>query len=190
MYRPTLFYLLSAALVATAHAGVMPRATTSDPFQIYAYGESIGGMPLISSGKSAYLGRYDFLNDTEAAPVIFTSDDDGVWTGAPNTTDLGDSSDPPTWSNLTFSVPAASSSSHAVALVDPSKNSTSNLITSNFGFYGTFIYVTGTGGEMETLWYAVATDTDGIYELRWNTTGDEGKDLILLTLKSSPPSNA
>ncbi|KPM35395.1 hypothetical protein AK830_g11181 [Neonectria ditissima] len=190
MYRPTLSSLLVAALAATTHAGVKPRASTDSPFQVYAYGENIGGMPLVSSGSTAYIGRYDYLNDTEAAPVIFTANENGTWTGAPNTTDLGDSSDLPTWSDLEFSVPAASSSSHTVGLIDPSTNSTSGLITSDFGFYGKFIYVTGSSGDMETLWYAKATDADGLYELRWNTTGDEDEGLILLTLKSTPPSNA
>ncbi|KAH6973726.1 hypothetical protein BKA56DRAFT_734437 [Ilyonectria sp. MPI-CAGE-AT-0026] len=178
-----------AGLAGVAQAAVWPRST-SDPFQIYAFGDGIGGVPLISSGKSAYIGDYSLLNDTEAAPVLFTSDTNGIWVGAPNTTGFADSSDLPTWSDLCFYVPKSSSSSHAVGLVDISAGKNATLVTSGFDFYGTLAYLTGASGQMVTLWYAVPSDTEGLYSLRWNTTGESVDGAVLLTLKSSPPSNA
>ncbi|KAH7019848.1 hypothetical protein EDB80DRAFT_701666 [Ilyonectria destructans] len=178
-----------AGLAGAAQAAVWPRST-SDPFQIYAFGDGIGGLPLICSGKSAYIGDYSLLNDTEAAPVLFTSGSNGVWVGAPNTTGFADSSDLPTWSDLSFYVPKSSSSSHAVGLVDISAGKNATLVTSGFDFYGTLAYLTGASGQMVTLWYAVPSDTEGLYSLRWNTTGESVDGAVLLTLKSSPPSNA
>ncbi|KAH7007166.1 hypothetical protein EDB80DRAFT_777747 [Ilyonectria destructans] len=163
------------------------KSSSSDAFQIYGYGTGIGGAQLFSSGGDTFFGDYQLANDTEAAPVVFTTSD-GVWLGSPNSTIFSDS-DLPSWSNYTFSVPSAGSSAHDVSFLS-STNSTSGVFTTGFTFYGTFIFVTGTSGSMESLWYALPTDTDGIYKLNWNTTGDDTDGKILLTLKKNPPSSS
>lgn len=160
-------------------------------------GESIG---------DAYFGDHTKLNDTQAAPVIcksprhdpgnnlltdhrkVTPNDNNTWTGAPNTTAIGNSTTPPTWSNLPFSIPSETSGSHDVGF---SNSSSTDRQTSGFTFYGTFIFVDSTsGGGMESLWYATPSSVDGIYNLKWNQTGDDSANKITLTLKKTPPSNA
>ncbi|KAF7553392.1 hypothetical protein G7Z17_g3678 [Cylindrodendrum hubeiense] len=165
------------------------KASSSDPFQIYGYGTGIGGAQLFSSGGSTYFGDYQLANDSEAAPVVFTPSNN-VWLGSPNSTVFDDTNTTlPDWSNYTFSVPSSGSSSHDVSFISSSSDS-SNVITTGFTFYGTFIFVTGTSGNLESLFYALPTDTDGIYKLKWNTTGDDTDDKILLTLKKTPPSSS
>lgn len=117
-----------------------------------------------------------------------TPTDDNVWLGAPNTTALNTTS-PPTWSNLTFSVPGTGSSEHNVGFLD-SNSTSSDRQSSGFTFYGTFIFVESSTGGMESLWYATPSSIDGIYSLKWNETGDSTDEKIVLTLKKSPPSNA
>ncbi|WYZ45664.1 hypothetical protein EsH8_VIII_000980 [Colletotrichum jinshuiense] len=181
-----------AALAAAAPAENSRRAVGNDnskPFQVYAYGTGVGGLSMFSAGGSdAYFGDHTKFNDSNAAPVIFTPTDDNVWLGAPNTTALNTTS-PPTWSNLTFSVPGTGSSEHNVGFLD-SNSTSSDRQSSGFTFYGTFIFVESSTGGMESLWYATPSSIDGIYSLKWNETGDSTDEKIVLTLKKSPPSNA
>ncbi|KAL0938061.1 uncharacterized protein CTRU02_207792 [Colletotrichum truncatum] len=180
--------LLSLAALAVAAPSDSRRAVdNSGPFQIYAYGTGIGGLSMFSSGGDAFFGDHTKLNDSNAAPVVFTPTDNNVWLGAPNTTEFGGNETIPTWSNLTFSVPSIGSSAHNVGF---SNSSTSDRQTSGFIFYGTFIFVEATGGGMESLWYATPSSVDGVYSLKWNQTGDSTSDKIVLTLKKTPPSNA
>ncbi|KAK7440676.1 hypothetical protein Landi51_10477 [Colletotrichum acutatum] len=183
--------LLSFAALAVA-APSEPRAVASDntsPFQVYAYGEGIGGLSMFSAGGSdAYFGDHTKFNDSNAAPVIFTPTDNNGWLGAPNTTALNSTS-PPTWSNLTFSIPAEGSSDHDVGFLS-SNSSSSDRQTSGFVFYGSFIFVEASSGGMESLWYATPSSINGIYSLKWNDTSDATEDKIVLTLKKTAPSNA
>ncbi|EQB44174.1 hypothetical protein CGLO_17114 [Colletotrichum gloeosporioides Cg-14] len=189
--QPVASVLLSLAALAAAAPSSERRAVAADnssPFQVYAYGTGIGGLAMFSSGGDAYFGDHTKLNDTQAAPVIFTPNDNNTWTGAPNTTAIGNSTTPPTWSNLPFSIPSETSGSHDVGF---SNSSSTDRQTSGFTFYGTFIFVDSTsGGGMESLWYATPSSVDGIYNLKWNQTGDDSANKITLTLKKTPPSNA
>ncbi|KAF6787310.1 hypothetical protein CSOJ01_15255 [Colletotrichum sojae] len=183
-----------AALVLSlaACAAAAPRSVdNSGPFQIYAYGSGIGGLSLFSSGGDAFFGDHTKMNDTNAAPVIFTptSDSSTVWTGAPNTTDLGSNSTLPSWSNVTFSIPSAGSGDHSVGFLSSNSSSSSDRQTSGFIFYGTFIFVEGGSTGMESMWYATPSSVDGVYNLRWNETGDATETKIPLTLKKTPPSS-
>ncbi|UQC89041.1 uncharacterized protein CLUP02_14569 [Colletotrichum lupini] len=137
----------------------------------------------------AYFGDHTKFNDSNAAPVIFTPTDNNGWIGAPNTTALNSTS-PPSWSNLTFSIPAEGSSDHDVGFLS-SNSSSSDRQTSGFVFYGSFIFVESSSGGMESLWYATPSSINGIYSLKWNDTSDTTtEDKIVLTLKKTAPSNA
>ncbi|KAK1980439.1 hypothetical protein LZ30DRAFT_782754 [Colletotrichum cereale] len=183
--------LLSIAAVAAAVPTVnLPRASFPDknaPFQVYAYGTGIGGLPMFSAGGEAYFGDHSKFNDPNAAPVIFTPAPDNVWHGAPNTTALN-STATPSWSNLTFSIPAEGASDHGVGLVGPD-STTPDRQTNGFTFYGSVVIVEGGSGSVESMWYATPSSIDGIYSLKWNATGDAADDKIILALKKTPPSN-
>ncbi|KDN72217.1 hypothetical protein CSUB01_07516 [Colletotrichum sublineola] len=155
-----------AAVVAAVPAGNLPRAASLDknaPFQIYAYGDGIGGLPLFSAGV------------TPAA--------NNVWQGAPNTTAT------PGWSNLTFFIPAVGASNHSVGFVNPNSTA-SDRQTRGFMLYGDFVFVEGGSDSLASMWYATPSSTDGIYSLKWNETGDSTEDKIVLALKKTVPSTA
>ncbi|KAK1688918.1 hypothetical protein BDP55DRAFT_33831 [Colletotrichum godetiae] len=177
---------LAPASVRSAKSSHVRRADTSS-FQIYAYGTGIGGLALFTAGGDAYFGDYTQFNDSNAAPVIFTpeEDDTETWLGAPNTTAVTTA---PTWSNLTFTIPTADSGVHNVAFLN-SSDSTTGRKTSGFSFYGNFVLVEAEDGSFESWWYATATDIDGIYNLKWNETGDDTDDKIILNLRRTAPSN-
>ncbi|KAK1957426.1 hypothetical protein LY78DRAFT_620760 [Colletotrichum sublineola] len=175
-----------AAVVAAVPAGNLPRAASLDknaPFQIYAYGDGIGGLPLFSAGGDAYLGDHTKLNDSNAAPVTFTPAANNVWQGAPNTTAT------PGWSNLTFFIPAVGASNHSVGFVNPNSTA-SDRQTRGFMLYGDFVFVEGGSDSLASMWYATPSSTDGIYSLKWNETGDSTEDKIVLALKKTVPSTA
>ncbi|KAK1541121.1 hypothetical protein CPAR01_07110 [Colletotrichum paranaense] len=177
---------IAPASVRSAKSSHVRRADTSS-FQIYAYGTGIGGLALFTAGGDAYFGDYTQFNDSNAAPVIFTpeEDDTETWLGAPNTTAVTTA---PTWSNLTFTIPTADSGVHNVAFLNSSASTTGRK-TSGFSFYGNFVLVEAEDGSFESWWYATATDIDGIYNLRWNETGDDTDDKIILNLRRTAPSN-
>ncbi|KAF9871959.1 hypothetical protein CkaCkLH20_10591 [Colletotrichum karsti] len=181
--------LSMAALAAAAPSANTRRAVAADsgPFQVYAYGTGIGGLAMFSSGGDAFFGDHRKMNDSNAAPVVFTPTDNDVWVGAPNTTEFNNTSTLPNWSNLTFSIPSTTSSNHTVGF---SNSSSTDRQSSGFMFYGSFIFVEATTGGMESLWYATPSSVDGVFNLKWNQTGDDSSNKITLTLKKTPPSNA
>jgi hypothetical protein len=56
--------------------------------------------------------------------------------------------------------------------------------------YGSYVFVWVERGELESLWYALPSNMDGIYALKWNSTGDESGGKIPITLKKTPPSTS
>jgi hypothetical protein len=57
------------ALLPLAVLGARKRDVASTPFQLYAYSEDIGGLPLFYADGLAYLGEPALSNSTDAAVV-------------------------------------------------------------------------------------------------------------------------
>lgn len=174
---------LFGLLLASSHSS-SKRAVNRGNFQLYAYGDGIGGLPVFSTGSMVYIGDPSISNSTDAAPVIFTSSSSS-FLGNPNTTAVPSAS--PTWSNMTLAVPSPSASSHSVTLLS-SSNVTGDTVTSGFTFYGRFVFVQESGG-FQSLFYALPTETTGIWSLNWNTTGDGTDGKVLVSLRDAVPSN-
>lgn len=103
--------------------------------------------------------------------------------GNPNATS-GEST--PTWSNLTFMVPDTTSSSHDVGFTN--STTTSERSSSGFIFYDQFLLHRNLDGSLKSLWYAVPTEDEGVWYLRWNSTGDDTEGQVLVSLKATAPS--
>ncbi len=58
------------SLLPLAVLGARKRDVTSTAFQLYAYGEDIGGFPLFYDNGLAYVGEPALSNSTDAAVVI------------------------------------------------------------------------------------------------------------------------
>ncbi|KAI1100368.1 hypothetical protein F4804DRAFT_47697 [Jackrogersella minutella] len=175
--------LLGLPMVIAASPALMQRAPTS-PFALYAYGDGIGGAPLFTTGDGAFIGTTTQVNSTQAAPVVFEVGTDNALLGNPNTTA---SDTTPTWSNLTFNVPDTTTAGHQVAFSN-SSNSTTGRSGSGFVFYGSFLFHKNTEGGLKSMWYALPSDTDGVWSLNWNSTGDDTTGQVLITLKTTAPS--
>ncbi|KAF4121299.1 hypothetical protein GMORB2_2261 [Geosmithia morbida] len=181
------FTLAAAATLVAASSSSFSSSSDDDKFQIYAYGDEIGGFPIISAGEDAFIGDHTLIDNDELAPVIFTPDS-GVLTGSPNTTAALNSSSLPTWADLKLGVPSPSSSSHTVRFASSNSTNSTDLITDEWSRYGSFVGIES-NGTMNMLWYAAPSDTDGVYKLQWNDTVDSTEGLITLSLRTSAPSN-
>ncbi|KAH6999365.1 hypothetical protein EDB80DRAFT_812362 [Ilyonectria destructans] len=172
--------LLLSILALSGPASCATRGRPDGPFQLYAYGENVGGLVLFSDGEHVYAGDHSLLRDAETAPVIFT-DNDGEWTCSPNITGLADNAQP-TWSNLTFAIPSFTSSQHNVSLVDATGNDTSHLVVDGFAFYGAIAFASDNGG-LVSRWQGIPSGVEGVYNLKWNETEDvEGEVIFTLTV--------
>ncbi|KAI1771422.1 hypothetical protein F4818DRAFT_445113 [Hypoxylon cercidicola] len=174
-------FILLGLPVAIFGAVIEQRAPKS-PFGLFAYGDGIGGAPVFTSGRRAYIGNASLLEDTEAAPVVFNTTSNEELVGSPNTTASEGS---PTWSNLTLLVPDTTSPSHQVGFTNSTPGN--GMSASGFVFYGEFLLKKARDGNLKSLWYAVPMEKEGIWSLEWNSTGDNGE--TLLTLKATAPSH-
>ncbi|KAI8674525.1 hypothetical protein NCS57_00350500 [Fusarium keratoplasticum] len=178
-------------------------ARPQEPFQLYAYGEGIGGLVLFSDGgtvppesgktRSAtehsltqvvgiYAGNPGDFDSDQAAPVIFT-DNDGTWACSPNRTGL-DGASQASWSNLTLAIPDPSSSSHGVELLNGTED-TDGRVTTGFSFYGAVAFV-HEAGLFTSLWYGTAHARSGIFFVNWNVTENDDAS-VLLSIRATPP---
>ncbi|KAH6878441.1 hypothetical protein J4E91_010520 [Alternaria rosae] len=157
---------------------VSPSAT----FQLYAYGDSFGGLPLFYADGLAYIGDPSLFNSSEAAVVIFTIDSEHHFIGNPNSTL---SNVAPSWSNITLFVPEPSSGDKRVGFLPPN-NGTGNSTTqtSGFAFYGSTAMLLGDNGSIATSFSGMKLQDSGVYELFWNET----QGTVPVTLRRVRPS--
>jgi len=105
-------------------------------------------------------------------------DDSSQWQATQNTSSS---------TNSTFFVPAASTDSHQVGFLSSSDSST-DVTTSGFVLFGHLACLKTSGGKVQSLFYAVPSDVDGIWSLNWNSTDESGS--VSVALKDTPPSNS
>lgn len=63
-----------------------------------------------------------------------------------------------------------------------------DIITDAFKAYGNTIFVS-IDGSLESSWYAVATDTDGLWSVGWNSTGGGVLNAEPISLSQGKPVN-
>ncbi|KAI1267019.1 hypothetical protein F5Y18DRAFT_381236 [Xylariaceae sp. FL1019] len=171
----TLFITLAGAL----------QTAPSGPFRLYAYGKGIIGAPIFSSQDNAYVGDKSQADDPDATQVVFTAGQNTEFLGssAGNSTTVSRS-----WSNKPFFIPSPSSKSHGVGFANTTSGS--EITTSGFIFDGQFVtHLNEDGRHLETLWYIVPTSSDRVWSLRWNSTGDQSQDQIMVSLRSTGPAH-
>ncbi|KAL7627708.1 hypothetical protein AAE478_001902 [Parahypoxylon ruwenzoriense] len=173
---------LGFPIVIAGSPTLVERAPTGT-FGLFAYGDGIGGVSVFTAGDRAFLGNATEVGDDEAAPVEFELGTDNALLGSPNSTST---SNAPSWSNLTFVVPAADSSSHDVEFTSSTPGT--NVSASGFTFYGQFLFHKKNDGNLESMWYALPSEQEGVWTLGWNTTGDDTEGKVLLSLRAVAPS--
>ncbi|KAF2123066.1 hypothetical protein BDV96DRAFT_561911 [Lophiotrema nucula] len=170
---PLVGLLATASLAAVT--GLRSRQTEPSSFNLYAYGgEAIAGFPVFYADGIAYTGDSTALTGVdEVTDVNLTASTDGVWTATP----VSDVS----WTSKTFYI---SNSTGEIGFTDAG-NSSSNIITKSFSFYGNFALLRA-NGKMSASWNAKETDTDNVWTLSWGDADDDGS-LIPLMLRNKAP---
>jgi len=105
------------------------------------------------------------------------TDNNSVWVANPNATDSN-----ATFADATFFV---SSASHAAGFLGDNSTATNDEITSGFSFYGHTALLVDASGVWQSAFYAMATETDGLWSLGWNFTNVNGA--IPVTLRDTSP---
>ncbi|KAF1963220.1 hypothetical protein CC80DRAFT_588669 [Byssothecium circinans] len=172
--------LALVSLLATgslaAVAGLRNRqAQPSSSFKLYAYGgDEIGGYEIFYADGLAYTGDSSALTTaTEVTAVNLTASSDGVWTAT--------AASNVSWTSQNFFV---SNRTGEIGFVD-SVNSSSDIATSGFRFYGKFALLS-VGDHMEASWNAKKTDVENVWSLGWGSV-DEDSTLTPIMLRNAAP---
>ncbi|KAL3469803.1 hypothetical protein BJX99DRAFT_240630 [Aspergillus californicus] len=168
---PTIFLLSTLASLSLAES-----------FNLYAYGDEIGGFPLYYSEGTAVVSKNKPENTTA---VSFTKSNGGL-VGNPNATS---SSTDPSFSDAVLFIPGPDSTSHEIGFVndtDSNKRSDGSEVTTSFVWYGHSLFVEDEAGEMTSLFSIKKSDLGGQYSLLWNVTEEE---VITIGIRSVAPSN-
>ncbi|KAE8155303.1 hypothetical protein BDV25DRAFT_135050 [Aspergillus avenaceus] len=177
-------FSLKVPLYFLSLAGVIGSVSATS-FNLYAYGDNVGGLPLYYSDGNAVVSPDTPSNATKAAPVAFMKDDNNGLVGNPNQTDTGAD---PAFTDESLFAPGPYSTDKRMGYTT---NATSNEVTNKFVWYGHFVLIEDESGEFTSL-YSVkkssSHDQDGSYDLYWNVTDDE--DVVPVTMRSIAPSNA
>ncbi|KAF2691772.1 hypothetical protein K458DRAFT_425665 [Lentithecium fluviatile CBS 122367] len=166
--------LLATASLA-AVTGLRNRQAEPSNFKLYAYsGEVIGGFPIFYADGLAYVGNGSALTGAdEVTAVNLTASTGGTWTATPI--------DDVSWSSKVFYI---SNTTGEIGFTD-SANSSSNIITSGFRFYGKFALLS-VSGQMEASWNAKETGIENVWTLGWGSV-DEDSSLAAVMLRNAAP---
>ncbi|EHK20455.1 uncharacterized protein TRIVIDRAFT_68991 [Trichoderma virens Gv29-8] len=173
MYHLKLFVLpLGASLF-----GFSSGANVPDSFNLYAYGEGIGGYPIVYLNGIAYVGQQSQLN--ASTPVArFTLSSNTLVANSNNTADTDG------FLNATFFVPGPDNSSPQAGFVNGTPPATA--VSTGWTFYGQTLLLVGSSGQWDGLFSAEPTEQDGIFSLNWNQTSDTA---VQLSLRLTSPSS-
>ncbi|KAL4957629.1 hypothetical protein BDW69DRAFT_180414 [Aspergillus filifer] len=178
-----LFAVSCTALAIHAHPVVKKRQgpVTDNTFNIYAYGEGISGLPIFYADGVARIGDACLSNAEVAQPVYFTvsSTSPNTWIAHPNTKNDKFADAP--FNDLVFTLPPADASGENVSFQEPTTSLLSTDEATSFDIYGNYVLLSG---DHSGNFYAVPTDTAGIYGLVWSAVASSD---ILVTLRTIAP---
>ncbi|KAL3455234.1 hypothetical protein BJX64DRAFT_295233 [Aspergillus heterothallicus] len=146
-----------------------------DTFNLYAYGESISGLPVFYADGKAEIGDCRLSTAKVSYPIYFTtsSSSSSTWIAHANTTGTGVSGD---FADTVLTLPSTGAADGTV-LFKP-KTAASASSSSIFNMYGNYVLI----NAEDANFYAVPTGVDGVYTLIWSDVGSEQIAVILRTI--------
>ncbi|KAJ5094764.1 hypothetical protein N7456_010625 [Penicillium angulare] len=179
MYR----LLTSVAIFCLgASASMFVSRSADESFGLYAYGDSLGGLPLFYSEGKAFVGDPTNSTSSTASSVTFTADSSNGFLGNPNGTTKAKAG----WSDESLYIPSSSSSDHQMGFT---AGNLSNETTDAFFLYGQWVMVKSKTGDISSSFYVrEVSEDDGTYSLLWNVTDEEG--VVPISLRSTKPSSS
>ncbi|KAL4923142.1 uncharacterized protein BDV17DRAFT_277928 [Aspergillus undulatus] len=177
-----LFAVSCAAVFSDAHPLEERQGPAiADAFNIYAYGEGISGLPIFYADGAAQLGDPSLSTAEVVQDVYFTVSETSpnTWIAHPNRTVSGFAEAP--FESVVFTLPPADASGENVSFEAPSSSLLSTNEATAFDVYGNYVLLSGgrTGN-----FYAVSTDTQGVWGLVWSA---ESSQDVAVTLRTIAP---
>ncbi|KAI0149247.1 hypothetical protein BJ166DRAFT_59581 [Pestalotiopsis sp. NC0098] len=154
-------------------------------FELYAYGSDFGGLNVFNWNGLAFLGNASLANDTEAAEVQFMRSPSSTTTMTGNPVPGPGSS--PSWSNVTYYIPADTTTSHQTGFLEVDDITTDDL-TTGFVFYGNTAAWEDSTGALQTKWYALPYGDTNLWTLNWDPSTESSSDKVQVTLRTVTPS--
>ncbi|KAL4945501.1 hypothetical protein BDV06DRAFT_219192 [Aspergillus oleicola] len=182
MFFPSLLLFAVSCTAIAIHAHPLEKRqgpVTDDTFNIYAYGDGISGLPIFYADGVARLGDAALSNAEDAQPVYFTvsSSSPSTWIAHPNRTNENFANAP--FDDLVFTLPPADASGENVSFQEPTTSLLSTEEATSFDIYGNYVLLSG---EQTGNFYAVTTDTQGIYGLVWSAVASQDIPVTLRTI--------
>ncbi len=91
-----------------------------------------------------------------------------------------------TFSNATFYVPTTGATDRQAGFLLANETASSDMTLTGWQFYGEVLLLVGSNGAWNSLFYAEATDTEGLWALNWNSTGKDSGAIPLAIRKNAP----
>ncbi|KAH8588999.1 hypothetical protein B0O99DRAFT_342394 [Bisporella sp. PMI_857] len=163
------------------------RDTTGSGISLYAYGGGTNGAPVFYDNGLAYIG-YPALSSA-STNITFTVDTNAAadpWYIAANTTDSVNSTAAFTGSPMFYIVPTDGSFEQAGFAANASAVPAGGK-TTGFSWFGTSVAFAGSESDFEMAFWAVNTNTTGIWSLYWSKNNTNVDNSVSIVLKSTPP---
>lgn len=182
--------VVAGAMSIFSAASAAPQASTSagQAFSLYAYGGALSGAQLSAKDELAYLVNTQDTGTSAfgAQPVQLTADGTS-WLASTNSTGKGSGLD-----KALFYVPTPKASSGKIGFLAKGANNT-DAITDGFELMGKIaMHEDKDTGDLQTNFYAQATDTAGVWALLWNTNSTvdkKGTAVQMRTDQASTPND-
>ncbi|KAL1966547.1 hypothetical protein VTN77DRAFT_4469 [Rasamsonia byssochlamydoides] len=177
-----LFFFLSVGVLAALFPST-PQAA-SRTFNLYAYGDAVGGLPLLYQDGYAYVANT--TDNSTFTSIYFTesANSSTTWIAHPNTT----LSPNATFTSQMLAIPIAESASRQVGFVS-GETATENKTIPDFRLYGKTVFVVSSSGAWETLFFAGTTANEGVWTLLWDPDDPNDAGVFPVALRTTPPSN-
>ncbi|KAL4922587.1 hypothetical protein BDW62DRAFT_196590 [Aspergillus aurantiobrunneus] len=174
-YTIVVYAVSCVGLATNIHAlDARQESAIAETFNIYAYGESISGLPVFYADGRAEIGDAVLSRAAVAQPVYFTVSDTSrnAWIAYPNTTEINEAP----FNSAVLSLSPTESADGAVEFLQPS----AEVIAANsvFDIYGNYVLVL----RENVNFYAVPTEADGVYSLIWSDVASEHIPVTLRTI--------
>ncbi|KAJ5267744.1 hypothetical protein N7478_010552 [Penicillium angulare] len=183
MFKLGIFMTILCLGASASASSDVPRSTdeSDEGFGLYAYGDSVGGLPLFYSEGKAFIGDPTNSTSSTASSVTFSADCSKGWVGNPNGTTKAKAD----WSDECLYIPSSSSSNHQMGFTS---ETLSNETTDAFFLYGQWVMVKSDNDDISSSFHIrEVSESEGTYSLLWNVTDEDGA--VPISLRSTKPSD-
>ncbi|KAF2148104.1 hypothetical protein K461DRAFT_316500 [Myriangium duriaei CBS 260.36] len=180
--------VLYAAFLLACFCNVQAATTIPKTSQFWGYGIGIHGLPLFAAGTStsttwgAYIGNGTPQESTSATNITLTLQTSNHTMQA-NPTGSNTTAPTPNWSLYIIN---GTNADEQAGFAD-AQNNNGSLTFTGWAIWGQFLVWVDSDGSYTSKWSAEPTDTEGIYEVRWNSADATSDTAVPIVFKNKGP---